>query len=463
MRRKFLFGLSFGPFILLAHPVAAQEIGPPPQQDVVLPAAPEVDDEERGEAPDTPRPVAELSAEARAAAASINRLTLDLFRADPRRTHNLVMSPASISMAMGIAYRGAQGQTATEIARVLHYGAAPSEYTRSNGELMRSLTFGGRNYRLSIANSLFVQDYVQLRPDFLADMTRHYDAGLQRVDFRDDPEGALATINGWVSDRTNGRIPDLLARTHIQPTTRLALVNAIYWRGRWAEQFSAAATREEPFTLADGTQQPAQLMNQLSSYQIVERGGVQAISLPFANAGTEMLVFLPRRHNGLTRFEQRLTDAELTRWLAALDASEQRRVQLTLPRFSLRAGSDGRALLQGLGLEVPFSCRADFLGIADANEPDAAGFQISNIVHRATVDVDEQGAEATAATAVIMSVMVTGSRRNPPPPIIFRADRPFLFLIRDRRSGTILFIGRYVDPAADQPPEPARAPALPCP
>lgn len=402
---------------------------------------------------DTPRPPSKLSAEAQAAATAINAFTLDLYRAAPRGEDNFVISPASMSMAMGIAYRGARGATATDIQRVLRYGEEPTGFTRTNGELMRSLSFAGSHYRLAIANSLFVQDGLPLMPDYQADMAEHYNAGVQRVDYRKDPEAARLQINGWVSDRTNAKIPDLLQPIHINPLTRMVLVNAIYWRGQWDMPFQPQLTREQPFTRLDRSKIPAMLMQQENQFRVVERGGVQAISLPFASAEVDMLVFLPRNANGLGKFEEKLDAAGLQKWLELIDAADTRSTIVTVPRFKVRTPTDGTKLLKKLGLTVPFADEADFSGMATADYPgelpEATGYKIGAIVHEATLEVDEKGSEAAAATAIVMEVVVSGRvGPPPPPPVIFRADRPFLYMLRERRSDAILFIGRYVDPAA---------------
>lgn len=402
---------------------------------------------------DTPRPPSKLSAEVQAAGTAMNAFTLDLYRAAPRGDGNFVISPASISMAMGIAYRGARGATAADIQRVLRYGQEPKGFTRTNGELMRSLSFAGSHYRLAIANSLFVQDGLPLMPDYQADMAEHYDAGVQRVDYRKDPEAARLQINGWVSDRTNAKIADLLQPIHINPSTRMVLVNAIYWRGQWDMPFEYQSTREEPFTRLDRSKAPAMLMQQENQFRVVERGGVQAISLPFASADVDMLVFLPRNANGLGKFEEKLDAAGLQKWLDLIDAAERRSAILTIPRFKVRTPTNGKDALMKLGLAVPFADEADFSGMATADYPGelpgATGYKIGAIVHEATLEVDEKGSEAAAATAIVMEVVVSGTvGPPPPPPVIFRADRPFLYMLRDRRSDAILFIGRFVDPAA---------------
>jgi serpin B len=390
---------------------------------------------------------AHLSPEAQDAVAGVNSFSLDLYKRTLTPGDNLFLSPASVSTAVALAYRGAVGQTADELRRVLHYNAAPDAYFRASAGVFATMNFCGPGRVLRTANAIWTQVGMPLKPDYVADVR----AGLQQTNFRADPEKSRAEINGWVARATRDRITDLLAPEDVSDGTRAVLVNAIYWKGRWDLTFDADETRTEPFTQLDGKKRSTPLMHQRAYFAVVERGGVQAIDLPYVGDEVGMVVFLPRAANALPRFEARLTDRDLASWFGALDAAKARETILTLPKMHLEWRSDLKDTLKGMGAATAFGDGADFSGMATipypGEVPGAVGLKISHVIHKAWLDVDEEGAEAAAATAVTTEVAISDMRiENPPPPIIFRADKPFVFALRDRRTGLILFMGRYVAP-----------------
>lgn len=435
MRVCVLAALSLG---LAGQPLAAQQSetvadeGPAPIRHIPVP---------------TP-----LDAEGRAAVAGVNAFSLDLYRRTLRPAENHFLSPASVSVAVGLAYRGARGETAAELERVLHFGQPPREYLRTNGQIIASMNFAGPGRELRTGNAIWLQEGMSLLPEYVADMARFAGAGLQQVDFAKDPDAARGRINNWIEDRTRDKIKDLLQRTDISVDTRAVLVNTIYWKGAWASAFDKASTKPEPFVTLAGDKPTIPLMHQQASFQVIERGGTKAISLPYEGGEIEMVVFLPNSQTGLPRFEARLTPEELTRWLGALEAAPWRDTVLTLPKMHVEWREDLVGTLKAAGASVAFSDGADFTGMMSfpqSSEPSAVGLKISKVIHQTYLDVDEAGSEAAAATAVIMDIVITGRKVGPlPPPFIFRADKPFLFLLRDRRTGLILFMGRYVAPPA---------------
>lgn len=395
-----------------------------------------------------------LSAEGKAAVGGINAFGLDLYKATLDPAANLFLSPASVSTAIGLAYRGAQHQTADEIRATLHYPAGPRDYAAANGEVLRALQLKADGRALNIANALWVQQGMIFRPDYLADMNAAYGAALNPIDFVADREAARLRINAWVEDRTGNRIRDLLHQNDVSESTRAVLVNTIYLKAPWAARFDVAATRDRSFTLLDGRRAPAPLMTQRNHFRTIERGGVQAIALPWEGGELEMLLLLPKSAAGLPRVEKGLTAERLDAWVRDLNAVQSADTILTMPRFHLEWRSDLVSVLQAMGIATAFGDNADF-GAMKPFDPKSSdvedhGLQIKHVIHQTFLDVDEKGAEAAAATAVVMDIIVSGLRRGPPPPppVIFRADRPFLFLIRDTRSGAILFMGRFVAPSA---------------
>ena len=381
-------------------------------------------------------------AEVEALVSANTAFALDLYQRLRRGEGSIFFSPYSISVALAMTYAGARGATAEEMARVLHFdlfgetgGSAPRLHS-AFGELIRRVNALGEagNYQLSVANALWGQKGAGFLPGFL-DLTRtHYGAGLREVDFASATEAARKTINAWVEEETQDRIEDLIPPGVLDALTQLVLTNAIYFKGTWASQFSREATREEPFTLPDGDRVTVSMMRRTGEYRYAESEALQVLELPYAGDDLSMVVLLPRKVGGLSDLERRLTPENLHGWLAGL---RSRRVQVSLPRFTLASGFRLAEALRALGMADAFTPgRADFSGMNGRRD-----LYISAVLHKAFVEVNEEGTEAAAATAVVMVKSAA-----PSPPVVFRADHPFLFLIRERPSGSILFLGRLLNP-----------------
>ena len=419
--------------LLIATPLQAQEALAPD----TMPAA-----------PTTIR--ASLDQGGQNAVDGVNAFSLDLYKREIKPGQNLLLSPASVSVAVGLAYRGAVGQTADELNRTLHFNAPPAEYLRANAQLLAAMNFSGPGYQLQSANSVWLRTGMPLKPDFEADIARYGKAGFARTDFGKDAEASRLTINRWVEDATHDKIRDLLHPDDVTSNTGAVLVNAIYWKGKWWRTFDKAGTKIEPFTTAEGKKVQTSLMHAEAKFHVLERAGVKAIRLPYEGGEVDMVIFLPNSSGGLIKFEQHLTWPSLKRWLDDLKNASRETI-LTLPKLHLDWRSDLKDDLGGMGAPTAFGDDADFSGMATlpypGGNPQAIGLKISHVIHQTTIDVDEEGTEAAAATAVVMDMIVTGMRKKaPPPPFIFRADHPFLFALVDNRTGMILFMGRYVTP-----------------
>lgn len=433
-------------FFLAAAPAVAQSEDPvsgPSADTLEAPGEPDPEGLFEPSVPANPGP------EGSALIAGINDFALRIYKANVTGDSNLFLSPASISTAMGLAYRGAAGSTADEIRRVMRYPFEPLAFVAAEGAVLRTMQLQARGRELRTANSLWVEQTTELRPDYLADMDSCCRAGLRRVDFRGDRESARLLINRWVEERTANRIRDLLKPGNLNEGTRAILVNAIYLKAAWAKPFNEDDTEQGPFTLANGRKVDASLMQQRRSYRVIARGGVRGIALPYRGGELEMIVLLPRSAGGLERLERGLTAEKLASWVTGLEEAPMRDTVLTLPRFRLDWGTDLVPSLKALGMETALSDRSDF-GLMSpfdrsSTDPERWGFKIGSVIHQAFIEVDEKGSEAAAATAV-GDVIITGSRIKPPPPIIFRADHPFFFFIRDTRTDAILFMGRLVNP-----------------
>jgi serpin B len=268
------------------------------------------------------------------------------------------------------------------------------------------------------------------------------------VDFREAPDAARAAINRWVEEGTCGKIRGLIPPGAPDVLTRLLLVNAVYFKGAWASEFMPSATHEEPFHLDTGGKVPVKLMHQRTAAGYLHARGVDVLDLAYRGGNLSLLVLLPHHKDGLRTLEEALSAAVLDNLVAHM---RQHVVDVFLPRFTTTWGAvDVREHLAALGMPVAFdAARADFSGIDGHEPPHDESLHLSAVVHKAFVEINERGTEAAAATATAMDARALVSPPKPPPIPVFRADHPFLYAIRDRHSGALLFVGRMVDPTRD--------------
>jgi serpin B len=376
--------------------------------------------------------------DARAVAKGNTEFALDLYGKLRQKDGNLFLSPYSVSTALAMTYAGARGQTAEEMARTLHFNLGREELDRGFAALLGDINRSRakeRGYELSVANALWGQKDFGFLPGYLDLTHKYYGAGLREVDFAGATEQARRTINGWVERQTHDKIKDLLPQGILTGDTRLVLTNAIYFKGFWAHQFKKQNTRDEPFTTSAGKPVKTPLMHRTGSYGYLDAGDFQALELAYRGDDLAMVVLLPKKADGLGALEEKLTEANLAAWLGRLG---KREVQVALPRFKMTREFNLNTTLQALGMRRAFvPGGADFTGMAGSV---GRKLFIQAVVHKAFVDVNEEGTEAAAATGV--AVALTAARVTP----TFRADHPFVFLIRDKRSGSVLFMGRLTNP-----------------
>lgn len=379
-----------------------------------------------------------------------NALGFDLYakarvaadRAAESGPENLAISPASISLAFDMALAGARGETATEMRRVMHVTGPESALHDEASRVLGRLNDPDReDYELRVVNRLFGEGSFTFDQNYL-DLTRtKYLAPLEGVDFRGAPDGVRGHINGWVAEQTADRITDLLPPGSVDSDTRLVLVNAIYFLGSWATPFEESLTRPLPFHLPSGRSVRVPTMHRDGVSGFGRTDGVTVVELPYVGDELVMDLIIPDAIDGLPAVEERLDAETLSRWVAAVQGYPE--CSLWLPRFEMRTKVTLGEHLGALGMTKAFTRRvADFTGIANPPDPDDRLF-ISEAFHQVFVAVDEEGTEAAAATAIVMGSSGGGT---PPPPVEVRADRPFLFVIRERASGVILFLGRITDP-----------------
>jgi serine protease inhibitor len=388
---------------------------------------------------DVPRASAD-PAVATDAGTAINAFGLDLYREISPGDRNVVFSPASIAIALGMARAGAVGQTATEMDAVMH-DLATSEHAAWLNALDAALasrtgTFKDQNGKdqpvtLRIANAPFAQRDMKLVDAYLKALATQFGAGIRLVDYKNASEAARKTINGWVSDQTEQRIPELLVPGTVTPDVRLALVNAIYLKAAWQTPFAVEATKTEPFTRLDGSTVDVPMMNGGGILRYAAGDGWQAVELPYVGDSLAMTIIVP---DDLAAFEKGLTPELLAGVAAGL---ADRSVILALPKFRIETKVELAETLAAMGMPTAFDGgSADFSGITTEER-----LFISAVIHQANIDVDEKGTTAAAATAVMMrATAIPGDQ------VTLRADRPFLFALRDVPTGTILFFGRVTDP-----------------
>ncbi len=365
-----------------------------------------------------------------------NAFAVDLYKQLRSQPGNLFFSPESISMTFALAYAGAQGETAKEMAGVFHFSLPPAQLHPALGNLFTGLNAHHKDYELDLADALWAQKGTNFLPAYLNLIQSNYGSVFQPVDFKTSPDGVRTTINQWVGKQTNQKIKDLIGPGVLNPTTRLVLTNAIYFKGTWSDPFKKEATEQDQFHISSTQFVMAPLMHRLGGYDYYDGGTFQVLELPYAGGNVAMIVFLPKDVEGLAAFEKSFTAAAAAGWIAKL--APQDNVAVTLPRFTTTQQLELSGALSAMGMPKAFSNAADFSGID--GKPD---FTISAAIHKAFIDVDEQGTEAAAATSIVMTAT---AMRYEPPPIEFRADHPFVFLLLDKRTGSILFLGRVADP-----------------
>ena len=365
----------------------------------------------------------------------------DLYQEVRQKAENLFYSPHSISLALAMTYAGARNNTESQMADTLHFSLTQEQLHPAFNALDLELASRGQGaegqdgegFRLNIVNAIWGQTGYSFLPGFLDILAENYNAGLRLLDFQNAPEDSRVRINNWVSDQTEDRIKDLIPQGSITPLTRLVLTNAIYFNAAWLYPFDEKLTQDGPFHLLGGSQITVPMMSQTEHFRYASGDGYQAVELPYDGEELSMVVFLPE--------SDRFDDFEIS-----LDAGQVEEIinnlsltylHLTMPKFEYKFSMGLKDMLKDMGMKDAFNrVVADFSGMDGTRD-----LYIGDVLHKAFVSVDEAGTEAAAATAVIM--VATGM---PPTPTELTLDHPFIFLIRDMETGTILFVGRVLNP-----------------
>jgi serpin B len=348
---------------------------------------------------------------------------------------NLFVSPFSISCALAMTYAGAHGRTERQMAETLHLTLSQDRMHPAFQTLAQKLippSEGRDSFQISLANRIWGQTGYEFLPAFLDTLSAFYSVGLHALNFSKDPEAARKIINDWVLDKTEGKIKDLIPPGNITKLTSLVLTNAIYFKGKWQRPFKEAKTRKGSFTRLDGRKVRVQMMSQDSVFNYTQGESYQAVELPYRDTQCSMLFILPKEGH-FEGVEANLSPSFISRISTDLDFQM---VDLSVPKYKFKSGFMLSRTLQQMGMIDAFG-DADFSGMTGKRD-----LYISQVIHKAFVAVDEEGTEAAAATAVTMVRMGLSA----PTGVKMKMDRPFLFIIRDNATGTILFIGRVLDP-----------------
>jgi serpin B len=366
---------------------------------------------------------------------------LDLYAELKAVEGNLFFSPYSISTALAMTHAGARGNTEAQLAQVLHFSLGQGRLHAALASLqakLRAVQEKG-HVQLRVANALWPQKGYAFLEDYLALVEEYYGVLITPVDYG-ETEAARQKINAWVEEKTQDKIKELIPPGILDVLTRLVLVNAIYFKGDWKSQFGQALTKPAPFWITPHEKIQTPTMTQRQRFRYAEGDGLQVLELPYAGGEVSMILLLPRKVDGLGKLEDALTPENLDRWTRRL---EEKKVRVFLPRFKESSQFRLEKTLASMGMVDAFEMdKADFSGMDGRKR----WLYIAAVIHQAFVEVNEEGTEAAAATAVVM--MGRGGPGVSKPPLIFRADHPFIFLMRDNRTGSILFLGRMVNPSA---------------
>jgi serpin B len=366
-----------------------------------------------------------------------NRFAFDIYSKYKSEKGNVFYSPYSIFSVLAMCHEGARKKTAEEIAGVLNYPEDSEEIRTSYLGLYGYINKAGRKYTLNAANALWAHNEYKFINKYFALIRKYFRGRAENLDFTGKPEESRLTINNWVEEKTNGKIEDLIPKGYIDAMTRLVITNAIYFKGLWLEKFGEEDTKEEDFFIEPGNSVRVPMMRlsgfEAKTFNYAETDTLQILELPYEGEEISMLVILPKE-NDLSAVEDSLSTGQLSRLKGMLSPVK---VEVYLPRFKFETKYFMAKDLKAMGMSTAFSAKADFSGMSASGD-----LYISEVIHQAYVEVNEEGAEAAAATAgIIAKTALPVSAGN-----IFRADHPFIFIIQDTDTGCVLFLGRVRKP-----------------
>ena len=364
-----------------------------------------------------------------------NRFAINLYSQYKSEEGNIFFSPFSISTAMAMVYEGAEGKTAKEIKSVFGFPKYDNSRRNQYSNLLSEINKKDKEYALNAANALWAQQDFQFLDEYLTTVEKYYGGKTTNLDFKNEWEASRLIINNWVEDKTNDKIKDLLPEDVIDADTRLVLTNAIYFKAKWLIQFDVDKTSDEYFRVNPDKSIKVPMMqptSQKSTFNYTQNKDLQILEMPYAGEDLSMLILLPL-DDDIEALENSFTLEKLTEWKKSL---RKRRVNIYIPKFKFETKYFMKNTLSNLGMPTAFTNSADFSGMTGTKD-----LKIDKVIHQAFIEVNEEGTEAAAATGVTMMV----KSKKPPTPI-FKADHPFIFIIQQKETGNILFMGRVSNP-----------------
>mgnify|MGYP006283506327 CR=1 FL=1 len=364
---------------------------------------------------------------------SVNSFNWKFYQEIKEDPVNIIYSPHSISSALALPYNGAKGTTKEEMSDVMAFDNNLDALNASYHQLSEYLNNNIKSISLNIANALWAQKNLKLNAPYLKAIDSYYEGELNYCNFAGNPEEAREEINNWVEKKTANKIQDLLKKGSIERSTRLVLVNAIYFNAPWQEQFEKERNTEETFYIFSKCKMVATYMHKSIQTRYFNHKLFQAVELPYKGGDASMLILLPKERYGLMDLEKWINDE---RYGEMLKGMKRTQANVSLPKFKYTWEQTINDPLQEMGMKRAFSGSAEFSGITDKER-----LFIDKVIHKAFIDVNEEGTEAAAATAVVMRKTAII-----PETTDFKVDHPFLFIIKENRNNTILFAGRVLEP-----------------
>ena len=365
-----------------------------------------------------------------------NRFAINLYSQYKSEEGNIFFSPFSISTAMAMVYEGAEGKTAKEIKSVFGFPKYDNSRRNQYSNLLSEINKKDKEYALKTANALWAEQDFNFLDKYLTTVEKYYGGKTTNLDFKNEPDTSRLIINNWVEDKTNDKIKDLLPEDVIDADTRLVLTNAIYFKAKWLIQFDADKTSDEYFRVNPDKSIKVPMMqptSQKSTFNYTQNKDLQILEMPYAGEELSMLILLPLDDN-IEALENSFTIEKLTEWKKSL---RRRKVNVYIPKFKFETKYFMKNTLRNLGMPTAFTGSADFSGMTGKKD-----LIIDQVIHQAFIEVNEEGTEAAAATGIGVGMKTS----MPPPTPIFKADHPFIFIIQQKETGNILFMGRVSNP-----------------
>jgi len=370
-----------------------------------------------------------------------NEFALDFYyHLKDKEEGNIFFSPYSISSALAMTYEGAKGQTAEEMRSVFYFPEDDNIRRTEYAGMFDEINKEGKEYKLHTANALWAEKDYQFLNEYFNIVEENYAGKVTNLDFKKNAEKARLIINNWVEEKTNNKIKDLIPSGEVNALTRLVLTNAVYFKSDWVRQFNENDTKEQDFRISKDNIVRVPTMERIDKeamFNYAENNDLQILEMPYSGEELSMLVLLPKDED-LEALENSLSSENLSKWKKDL---KEERVKIFIPKFKFETKYFMAKDLEEMGMSTAFSGSADFSGMTGKRD-----LFISQVIHQAFVEVNEEGTEAAAAAAVIMELTSAGGPSKEPKILVFRADHPFMFLIQHNATGNILFMGRVVNP-----------------